>query len=168
MRDVDETAETRKLRRETGTLSRRDMSRSDIQLMGGNEASSGPGTRAGRGGPGQSTAEPPTAAEEIWLCPSVVSLTAAEITAALYAFSELIDEMTNHACKAVVRDELSFIVARYGTAMIEHIAEWLVAGPDYIPWLLNAIGVGPDLSPSADRLAWCREQSLLLLRAEAA
>jgi hypothetical protein len=94
--------------------------------MDGNEAPSGPSSCAANGGPDQSTAALPTAAEEIWLCPSVVSLTAAEITAALYAFSDLMDEMTNHACKAVVRDELSFIVARYGTAMIEHIAEWLV------------------------------------------
>ena len=105
-RDVNETAETPKLRRETGTLSRRDMSRSDIQFMSGSGVSSGSASCAADGGLGPSTRARPTAAEAIWLCPSVVSLTAAEITAALYAFSDLMDDVTDHSCKAV-RDELS-------------------------------------------------------------
>lgn len=98
----------------------------------------------------------------------MVSLSAAEIVAALYTFADMADDVTNHDLKAV-RDDLFYIVARYGTALIESVAEWLVyVRPASIPWLLAAIGIGPDRSPSADRFAWCQEQSLLLLRGEAA
>lgn len=65
MRDVDETAETRKLRRETGTLSRRDMSWSDIQFMGGNEASSGCGSCGIDGELGPATTAPPLETDAI-------------------------------------------------------------------------------------------------------
>jgi hypothetical protein len=98
---------------------------SDFRLMNGNGLSSGFASCAPDGLPGEPTAPPPTTAEAIWLCPSVVSLTGAEIRAALDAFSDLMDNVTDHDGKAV-RDELSFIVARYGTAMIESVAEWLV------------------------------------------
>jgi len=110
----------------------------------------------------------PTAAEAIWLCPALVSLTGGEITAALYAFSDLVEDETGLDRKAV-RDELSCIVARYGTAMIEHVAEWLVIyGSASLHEFLTAIYAGVDRSPSADRMTRCQEQSFLLLRAEAA
>lgn len=136
MRDVDETAETRKLRTETGTLSRRDMSWSDIQFIGRNEALSGCGSCAADGREGRSTTAPPPETDAIWLCPAVVSLGVAEIAAALYAFSDVAHDVTNDDPKAV-RDDLRYIVARYGTALIESVAEWLViSGPAPIPWLL--------------------------------
>ena len=134
--------------------------------MGGNRAPGGSGSRAACGGLRESTTAQPTGAEAIWLCPSVVSLTAAEITAALYAFSDLMDDVTDHTCRAV-RDELSFIVARYGTFMIEHIAEWLVIyGAASVPESLAAIGVDPNRSRSAGHLTRCQEQSVLLLHAD--
>lgn len=98
----------------------------------------------------------------------MVSLSAPEIVAALYAFSDLADDVTNHDLKSI-RDDLCYVVARYGTALIECAAEWLeMSGPASIPWFLAGIGLGPHHTASADRLCWCREQSLLLLRAEAA
>jgi hypothetical protein len=53
----------------------------------------------------QPTTAQQTTAEAIWLCSAVVSLTAAEIAAALYAYSDLMDEVTDHIYK-VLRDEL--------------------------------------------------------------
>ena len=68
-----------------------------------------------------------------------------------------------------MRDELSFIVARYGMLMIEHAAEWLVIyGEASLHEHLTAIAAELDRSPSADPRTRCQEQSLLLLRAEAA
>ena len=168
MRDIDETVEAQKLLRETVTLSRCDMDRSDIQFMDGNGVSRRSGSCPADGGLGESTPAQPVAAEAIWLCPSVVSLTGAEITAALYGFSDLVDDVTDHTCKAV-RDELSFIVARYGTFMIEHVADWLVIyGAASLHEHLTAIHSDLDRSPSADRMPRCQQQCALLLRASAA
>jgi len=53
--------------------------------------------------------------------------------------------------------------------MIEHVAEWLVIyGAPSLHEHLTAIAAELDHFPSADRLTRCQEQSLLLLRAEAA
>ena len=168
MRDIDETVEAQKLPRDTVTLSRRDMDRSDIQFVDSNGVSRDSGTCPADGGPGKPTPAQQATAEAIWLCPAVVSLTAAEITAALYAFSDQVEDETGPDRKAM-REELSCIVARYGTAMIEHVAEWLVIyGSDSMHEFLTAIYAEVARSPSVDRMTRCQEQSLLLLRAETA
>ena len=136
--------------------------------MDGNGAGSGPGSHAADGWQGEPTAVPLPEPDGIWLCPAVVSLNAAEIEAALFAFSDLTDDETSQDLKAT-RDDLRSIVARYGTALIECAAECLaMSGAAAIPRFIASIGVAPDRNPSADRLALCRQQSLLLLRADAA
>jgi hypothetical protein len=149
-------------------VSKCDTDRSDIRFMKGNEAPSGsiehaPGSRSGE-------TEPLRYSESrtIWLCPSPVCLTATEIAAALYAFSDLISEAPEPAT-AAVREELSFVVARYGTALIEHVADWLTAESDArLPELLTDIGVGLDTARSVERMTWCLKQAELALGSQAA
>jgi hypothetical protein len=85
-------------------------------------------------------------------------MTAAEVAAALYAFSDLMDEAAQ-ASGAVIRDELSFVVARYGMVTIERVAEWLTVGKSPpIPEILTAPGRRLDRPLSRDRLTWCQRQ----------
>lgn len=136
--------------------------------MDGNGVSTSSGSCAQGGRQGQPTTSPPPENDGIWLCPAVVSLSAAEIEAALYAFSDLPGDVADATSKAV-REELSFIVARYGTVLIECAAGCLATGgPASIPRLLSVIGLGADDSPSHDRMTWCQAQSAILLRAQAA
>lgn len=86
-------------------------------------------------------------------------MTAAEIVAALYAFSDLMDEVAVPSPSAV-REELSFLVSRYGTAMIGTIADRLAAaGSTSHPELDGTeVVVSIDSHQSAARLDWCRRQ----------
>lgn len=97
--------------------------------------------------------------EPVWVCPTVVSLTTTEVLAALYALSDLMDEVPEPS-PVVVRDELSFLVIRYGVAMIGRIADWLWGeGSNSLPESpMKGVEVPVDRSPSADRLDWCRRQ----------
>jgi len=148
-------------------MSRRDSQRSDIRFMSGNEVPPGSGHHAplGRVSPATTAA---SAAEAIWLCPTVVALTGLEITAALYAFSDLIHDVPEPTCRAL-REELSFLVARYGTAMIDGVADWIALSRATSASVVNTeVDGGQGQRPPADRLTWCQKQSLLLLSAEAA
>jgi hypothetical protein len=88
-------------------------------------------------------------------------MTAAQVAAALYAFSDLTDDAPE-ATGAVVRDELSFVVARYGMAAIECAADWLAAKEgSVLTDLLEAIGRRLDRAVSQDRLGWCHKHVLL-------
>jgi hypothetical protein len=101
------------------------------------------------------------------VCPAVVSLTPAEVVAALYAFSDLMDDVPEPS-PAVLRDELSFIVARYGTAAIERIADWIAAQGSTrpIPHYLDAAHSRLDGSRSVARFEWCQRQVELRLGVE--
>lgn len=119
-----------------------------------------------RGQPGQARTPRASAAEPIWVCPAVVSLTPAEAVAALYAFSDLMDDVPEPSA-AVLREELSFIVARYGTAAIERAAASIAAGdPGPLQRYLAAIGRRLDASLSAARIDWCQRQIVLMFGAE--
>lgn len=108
------------------------------------------------------SAAPEPEADAIWLCPGPVALTAPSAAAALYAFSDLIEDQPAPT-RSAVREELGFLVALHGTAMIEAAAEWLVVrGPDSFP--VHLTGNSPmGGRPLADRFAWCRRQALSLL-----
>lgn len=116
--------------------------------------------------PGQASKSRALTAEPIWVCPAVVSLTAAEIVAALYAFSDLIDEVPEPSAD-VARDELSFVVSRYGTVAIECAAECIATG-NATPLLRCLAAIRGRLKgvPSAARLDWCRTQVALVFGAE--
>jgi hypothetical protein len=104
---------------------------------------------------------PEPASDAIWVCPAVVSMNAADVAAALYAFSDLFDEVTEPS-GAVVRDEVSFIVARYGKAAIECAGEWLKAKDgEFVGEFLRSISERLVRAPSGDRLDWCQEHVAL-------
>jgi hypothetical protein len=148
-------------------MSRCDALRDDLRYMSGNEAETGyTGPVPGGGSVRHTRSADDLAGKTIWLCPAVVSLSAAEIAAALYAFSDLIDDVPQPTC-AVVRGELSFVIARFGTAMIERAAESIAGNrKDRLLDLLTAFSARIDRSPSADRLDWCRRQADLILGAD--
>ena len=99
----------------------------------------------------------------IWVTPAPVLLTADQVAAALYAFSELIDECADPALSAV-REEIRFLVARHGADAIEHIADWLaIRGLAPFPASLHANPARKGRRSPKARLAWCRQQSQLLL-----
>jgi hypothetical protein len=145
-------------------MSRCDAHRDHLRSMNGNEVATGstrpePGSRPVRA----TRTTDDLVGEAIWVCPAVVSLTAAEIAAALYAFSDLIEEIAEPSC-AVVREELSFVIARYGAAMIERAAESIAGSPESLLFdPLAAIDGQLDGAPSAVRLDWCRRQADLVL-----
>jgi hypothetical protein len=111
--------------------------------------------------------KPDSATTAVWVTPAAVFLTADQVAAALYAFSELIDEYA-HPTVAAVREEVRFLVARHGADEIEHVAELLAAhGPANPSDLTHASVIGLDRQLLPARLAWCRRQSQLLLAADA-
>ena len=123
---------------------------------------------AGGGRPVRSEPDAHLEARMTWLCPSPVSLATTDIAAALYAFSDLVTEVPEPEA-AAVREELSFVVARYGTALIERVAEWLAFEDDArLPELLSVLGVELDRSRSVKRLTWCRQQGELAVGLDAA
>jgi hypothetical protein len=94
-------------------------------------------------------------------------MTAAEVAAALYAFSDLMDDVPE-ATSAVVRDEISFVVARYGMAAIERVTDW-IASKEVSPPVqefLFAVGRRLDRARSHDRLDWCHKHVALAFGAE--
>jgi hypothetical protein len=121
------------------------------------------------GSPGHVIAEPnPAANTTIWVTPVPVLLTADQVAAALYAFSDLADECPQPA-SAAVSEEVRFLVARHGADAIERAAEWLaVHGATPIPASLHARANRHGHGAQSARLAWCREQSQLLLATEGA
>jgi hypothetical protein len=95
-------------------------------------------------------------------------MTAAEVAAALYAFSDLIDEVTEPS-GAVVREELSFIAARYGKAAIECAVESLEASDsELVGEFLRGLGEQLARMPSHDRLDWCQKHVASAFSPEAA
>jgi len=104
-----------------------------------------------------------SAATTVWVIPASVLLTGDQVAAALYAFSELIDECAQPTATAV-REEVRFIVARHGADEIERLAEWLAA-PASAPLasLTNVTVAHLNRRLLPERLAWCRRQSRLLL-----
>lgn len=105
-------------------------------------------------------------ASAVWVIPAPVLLTADQVAAALYAFSELIDECASPTLSAV-REEVGFVVARHGIDAIERITEWLaVRGPADLPALPHLSVADMNHQQLPARLAWCREQSQLLLAAD--
>lgn len=104
--------------------------------------------------------------QAVWICPSPVPLTADDIAAALFCYSDLYSERL-HPDRAAVLAEIESIVARVGTAAVEHTAAWLsVHGPDSLP---APEGDGQVwLSPvEADaRLTWCQQYADLVLAQE--
>jgi hypothetical protein len=117
--------------------------------------------------PERSIAEPnPAANTTIWVTPVPVLLTGSQLTAALYAFSDLPYECSQPA-SATVGEEVRFLVARHGADAIERAAEWLaVHGTTPIPASLHVRSDRTGHRAQAARLAWCREQSHLLLASE--
>lgn len=108
----------------------------------------------------------PSLAWEIWVCPAPVPMTADEIAAALYTFSDLIVDCADPSC-ATVRDELRFLVAKHGTDAIERAADWLaMCGPVPLPSLSSVASARENRLPVADRLAWCSRQAAALLTAD--
>jgi hypothetical protein len=108
-----------------------------------------------------------SAVRVLWVCPAPVALTTAAVAAALYAFSDLIDDQPD-ASPCVVREELRFLVGLHGTAAIELVADWLAMhGPAPLPQQLAA-GVPTIGRPLAARLTWCREQAESLVDDETA
>lgn len=93
-------------------------------------------------------------------------LTADQVVAALYAFSDLLDECT-HPTASAVRDEVRFLVARHGADKIERVAEWLATrGPaPPVPPHTSLARMGHQPLPA--QLAWCQRQSQLLVTADA-
>lgn len=164
--DIDETGRRDfNAVREAAAMSQCDRLRSDIQIMRSNGVPAGTSSNAPLG---RTTTAAAAGAGAVWLCPAVVVLTAPEIAAALYAFSDLIDEVPEPTYQAL-RDELSFVIARYGTAMIEGVADWIALGEAASVSVFVAERIADrDRSASTDRLTWCQEHSLSLLSAEAA
>lgn len=101
--------------------------------------------------------------QAVWVCPSPVPLTADEVAAALFCYSDLYKEC-EHPDRAAIIAEIESIVARVGTQAIEHTFAWItVHGPDSLPvpdgdgqiWLR-------PLEADA-RLTWCQQQADLVL-----
>lgn len=86
-------------------------------------------------------------------------MTTAQVAAALYAFSDLMDDAPE-VTGPIVRDELSFVVARYGMTAIEFAANRLAAREASSPVqdFLSAIVRRLDRALSHDRLDWCHKQ----------
>lgn len=104
-----------------------------------------------------------SSSEVVWVSPAPVALSIAAVAAALYAFSDLIDDQPEPGYSAV-REELRFLVAQRGTMVIERVADLLAlhgAGP--LPTQLAAAHVSMDGRPLAARLTWCQQQAALLL-----
>lgn len=107
------------------------------------------------------------AAAAVWVIPAPVLLTADQVAAALYAFSDLIGECADPTV-SVVREELRFLLARHGADAIERIAEWIEAnGPARLPGSLRASVKLTNRQALRARLGWCRQQSQTLLAAGA-
>ncbi len=107
-----------------------------------------------------------SAADPIWVCSAVVSLTAAEIVAALCAFSDLMDDVPEPS-PAVLRDELSFVISRYGTVAIDCAAKCIATGNARpVPRYLNAVRERLDSCKSKARLDWCRTHVALVFGGE--
>jgi hypothetical protein len=86
-------------------------------------------------------------------------MSACEIVAALYVFSDLMDEVPEPS-RDILREELSFVVTRYGTALIGLVAEWMTeASNSCLELSISEVGLRIDRLPSARRLAWCRLQA---------
>jgi hypothetical protein len=103
----------------------------------------------------------------VWVTPAPVLLTSDQVMAALYAFSELIDDCA-HPTMTAVREEVRFLVARHGPDEIERVAEWLAMhGPAPLSAVPHASAARMDRQPLPARLAWCHRQSRLLLAADA-
>jgi hypothetical protein len=99
--------------------------------------------------------------------PAPALLTANQVAATLYAFSDLIDECADPAL-AAVREEVCFLVARHGADAIEQVAEWIATrGAAQLPTSLRASVARIDRHAMSARLAWCRRKSQLLLAADA-
>jgi hypothetical protein len=106
----------------------------------------------------------PSLAGEVWVCPAPVLMTADDIAAALYAFSDLIADCADPS-SATVRDEIRFLVAKYGTDSIERVADELAScGPEPLPSF--PAGAQDASRSTADRLVWCRRQAAGLLAAD--
>jgi hypothetical protein len=89
-----------------------------------------------------------TAIAPITVCPDPVVLSADQVTAALFTWSELPAD-TDAPRVSWLREDLAYIVATWGTARIEAAALRLPATVAETPWL-------------ADRLAWCRRAAAAL------
>jgi hypothetical protein len=101
-------------------------------------------------------------AADLWVCPAPVPLAPEEIAAALYAFSDLIDDCP-HPRRASLLEEVRFVITRHGTDSIERVADWLaMCGPAPLPALLAVGTAGTGCRRFKSRLAWCRMQALLL------
>jgi hypothetical protein len=110
--------------------------------------------------PRQVTADVPD--DAAWVCPSPVTLPGDEIVAALYAFSDLVDDCPL-ATPAAVLDELRYVVARHGTAAIEHASEWLVIfGAASLPGFVTGATLAPDPVQLETRLARYRDRAAQL------
>ena len=96
-------------------------------------------------------------ASAVWVCPSAVILSADEIAAALYTYSDLADDYPEPSGR-MVREEVRFLIARYGTAEIEAAAE-RVAGGQPRRFVLVA-GQARERLWSHSRLEWCRRQAI--------
>jgi hypothetical protein len=108
----------------------------------------------------------PAANTTICVTPAPVLLTGNQVTAALFAFSDLPDECSQPAA-ATVGEELRFLVARHGADAIERAGEWLALhGTIPIPASLHVHSDRTGHLAQAARLAWCRQQSQLLLASE--
>ena len=98
-----------------------------------------------------------SASPAVWVCPSAVTLSAEEIAAALYAYSDLADNYPEPSVR-MVREEVRFLIARHGTAGIEAAAKGVArAQPDRRKLVPSQASERP-WSPS--RLEWCRRQAV--------
>lgn len=97
------------------------------------------------------------------MCPPPVPLTADDIAAALFSYSELYTEC-QHPDRAAIIAEIESIVARVGTQAIEHTVAWItVNGPDSLPAAEDDGQVGLSPIEADARLTWCRHQADRLL-----
>lgn len=101
--------------------------------------------------------------QAVWVCPSPVPLTADDIAAVLFCYSDLYNER-RHPDRAAIIAEAESIVARVGTQAIEHTVAWIsVHGPDSLPVPEGDGQVWLSPVEAAARLAWCQQQADTLL-----
>ncbi len=96
----------------------------------------------------------------VWVCPSPVPLTAGDIAAALYAYSD-IDDIPPRPDRPAIIAELEFVVARIGTLAIEQTAARLAGQrPESLPACAEDTCVD---NPAASRLAWCQQIARMMM-----
>jgi hypothetical protein len=102
-----------------------------------------------------------------WVCPESVVMSAEQITAALYAFSDLRDTHPDPTA-STVRGEVGFLIARHGTEAIDRAARWITEhGHGRV--LASPGGSAPavimHLDKYADHLAWSARQAVKMCTA---